>query len=285
MTVPIGIIIFFCVYKLSDTRHIESSSARYFSFVGHSQLSRVEFQRYIFWILSAGTWLSIGCGFECCLHLLKADRWPQLSSRLLDSGCLFKFMNSSISYTHSDFLLELSEFPSSKSCQVPKTLKFQKLSSSKNSRVPKVVEFQKLSSSKSYQVPKTLEFQKLSSSKSCRVPKTLKFQKLSSSKNSRVPKVVEFQKLSSSKNSRVPKTLEFQKQSGSILQNSSSKILLSSNELSSIIQNFSSNLLLCCIHSSSIFRTRVPKYFSNYTHFLGSRTIQVPRNSTSSVIL
>ena len=48
MTVPIGIIIYFCVYKLSDTRHKESSSARYFSFVGHSQLSRVEFQRYIF---------------------------------------------------------------------------------------------------------------------------------------------------------------------------------------------------------------------------------------------
>ena len=56
MTVPIGIIIFFCVYKLSEfinSLHIESSSARYFSFVGHSQLSRVEFQRHIFFGSSA----------------------------------------------------------------------------------------------------------------------------------------------------------------------------------------------------------------------------------------
>ena len=203
-----------------------------------------------------------GCGFECCLHLLRADRWPQLSSRLLDPGCLSKFMNSSISYTHSDFLLELSEFPSSKNSQVPETLEFQKLSSSKSCRVPKTLKFQKLSSSKNSRVPKVVEFQKLSSTE------TLEFQKLSSSKSCQVPK------LSSSRNSRVPKAIGFHPSELEF------QITLSSNELSSIIQNFSSNLLLCCIHLSSIFRTRVPKYFTSYTHFLGSTTIQVPRNST-----
>ena len=162
-------------------------------------------------------------------------------------------MNSSISYTHSDFLLELSES-----------------------------EFQ------NSQVPETLEFQKLSSSKSCQVPETLEFQ------NSRVPKVVKFQKLSSSRNSRVPKVIEFQKLLSSILQNSSSKLFLSSNELSSIIQNFSSTLLLYSIESSSknsrvpkvikfpksyrvpSFRTRVPNYFWVPTNWVPSFRTSVP---------
>ena len=178
-------------------------------------------------------------------------------------------MNSSISYTHSDFLLELSEFSSSRNSQVPETLKFQKLSSSKSCQVPETLKFQKLSSSRNSQVPKTLEFQKLSSSRNSQVPETLEFQKLSSSKSCQVPKTLKFQKLSSSKNYRVPS-----------FRTRVPKILLSSIELSSITQNFSSNLLLCYVHSSSIFRTRVSKYFSNYIHFVGSTTIQVPRNST-----
>ena len=78
MTVPIGnYYIFVFIINSQTLVHIESSSARYFSFVGDSQLSRVEFQRHIFWILEfAGKKrdMSIGCGFECCLHLLKADR-------------------------------------------------------------------------------------------------------------------------------------------------------------------------------------------------------------------
>ena len=86
--IPIGIIIFYFILSLSDTRILKSWVPRAFSFVGSSQLSRVEFQRYFFWILSAGTWLSIGRGFECCLHLLKADRWPQLSSTTAGSRCL-----------------------------------------------------------------------------------------------------------------------------------------------------------------------------------------------------
>ena len=61
-------------------------------------------------------------------------------------------MNSSIPYTHSDLLLELSEFPSSKNSQVPETLEFQKLSSSKSHQVPKAIEFH----------PSELEFQNTS---------------------------------------------------------------------------------------------------------------------------
>ena len=77
-------------------------------------------------------------------------------------------------YTHSDFLLELSEFSSSKICSSSQklsssnnTLDPSKNSmSSKNSRVPKVVKFQKLLSVPDLgaRVPETLEFQKLSSS-------------------------------------------------------------------------------------------------------------------------
>ena len=225
--------------KLSDTRHIESSSARSFSFVGHSQLSRVEFQRYIFLDPQRGYvtvyWLRIRV-------LSSPSEGRPLAAVIITTagpGCLFKFMNSSISYTHSDFLLELSEFPSSLNHRVPKTLKFQKLSSSKNSRVPKVVKFQKLSSSRNSQVPKTLEFQKLSSSKNSRVPRVVKFQKLSSSRNSRVPKTLEFHpsELGFQITSEFQRTefhhSELQFQFTSVLyslefhlQNSSSKILL-----------------------------------------------------------
>ena len=70
------------IFYFITLRHLhpqESSSGSFF-LCWFLASSRVEFQRYFFWILSAGTWLSIGHGFECCLHLLKADRWPQLPS-------------------------------------------------------------------------------------------------------------------------------------------------------------------------------------------------------------
>ena len=179
-------------------------------------------------------------------------------------------MNSSISYTHSDFLLELSEFSSSKNSRVPKTLvpkvvKFQKLSSSKNSRVPKAIEFHSSDS----RVPKVLlSSNKLSSIIQNSVPYYFWFHRIEFH-----PSELEFQITSEFQRTEFHHSeLQFHITSGSIesssiLQNSSSKLLLSSKELSSIIQNFSSNLLLCCIHSSSIFRTRVPKY-SRATHTL-----------------
>ena len=282
MTVPIGIIIF-CVYKLSDTRHIKSRVLRdLFPLLVTRNYQESSSNATFFWILSAGTWLSIGCGFECCLHLLKADRWPQSSSRLLDPGYLSKFMNSSISYTHSDLLLELSEFKfqklsSSRNSRVPKVFKFQKLSSSRNSQAPKVIKFQKLSSSRNSQVPKVIKFQKLSSSRNSQVPETLELQKLSSSKklsssrNSQVPETLEFQKLSSSKNSQVPETLKFQKLSSSKSNQVPKYFWVPTNWVPSFRTSVPNYL---CVPSNRVpsFRTRVPKYFW-VTH-----TFRVPQN-------
>ena len=128
-------------------------------------------------------------------------------------------MNSSISYTHSDFLLELSEFSSSRNSQVPKTLKFQI----------------------------TSEFQRTEFHHS-----ELQFHITS------VFHRIEFH----------PFELEFQ---------NTSEFQRTEFHHSELQFQFTSVLYPLEFHLSEL---EFQKYFSSYTHFLGSTTIRVPRNST-----
>ena len=131
-----------------------------------------------------------------------------------------------------------------------------------------------------FRVPKAIEFKKLSSSKSYRVPKTLKFQKLSSSKNSQVPNTSEFHRTEFHHSElQFHITSEFQRTE---FHHSELQFHITSEFQRTEFHHseLQFQLLLCFIEPSSILQNSSSKILLSYTHLWGSTRIQVPRNST-----